>query len=73
MTVVAIFHVYSSICSTAYSQDEICCEDPEMGCFNNGPPFEHLPLPSCDDEIVYVLFTPANPDVGIEFSRMNVP
>jgi len=38
------------ICASVAIAKEICCDD-EIGCFNDDPPFDSLPLPTCPHKI----------------------
>jgi len=52
---------------------EICC--PEVGCFNDNPPFNGLPLPTCPASfnMVYTMYTRTNRDNGQVFNQNTVP
>jgi pimeloyl-ACP methyl ester carboxylesterase len=52
---------------------EICC--PNIGCFDDSPPFQNAPLPQCIETMkpVYSMFTRANTNIGEAFDHTSVP
>lgn len=57
----------------ATSAAEICCG--EIGCFNDNPPYDGLPLPDCavDFDIVYTMYTRSNRVVGQRVDQNTIP
>ena len=41
--------------------DYVCCEDTALGCYSTEYPYDHLPIPSCNVNARYELYTVDNP------------
>jgi len=52
---------------------QVCC--PNTGCFNDNPPYDHLPLPWCENEInpEYLVYTRSNRADAQMMTRSSIP
>jgi hypothetical protein len=66
---------FLALLSNSASAAEICC--PEVGCFNDSPPFNGItiPLPDCpqDFNLKYTMYTRTNRDNGQNFDQHSIP
>ncbi len=56
-----------------FSGDEVCCT--RTGCYSDDPPFDHLPLPLCPEEVNpdYYLFTRTSQEKPEHFNHTYPP